>query len=86
MKLRIVALGHRMPAWVAAGYGEYAKRLPREYALELLELKPAARDAGKAAAQMLAAEALRIRAACADEQNRRCEARGVRSGLHNSAP
>ena len=27
MKLRIVALGHRMPAWVATGYGEYAKRL-----------------------------------------------------------
>ena len=64
MKLRIVALGHRMPAWVAAGYGEYAKRLPREYELELLELKPAARDAGKTAAQLLAAEALRIRAAC----------------------
>ena len=32
VKLRIVALGHRMPAWVAAGYAEYAKRLPREYA------------------------------------------------------
>ena len=64
MKLRIVALGHRMPAWVAAGYGEYAKRMPREYELELVELKPAARDAGKAAAQLLAAEALRIRTAC----------------------
>ena len=27
MKLRIVALGHRMPAWVDAGYAEYAKRI-----------------------------------------------------------
>jgi len=66
VKLRIVALGHRMPAWVAAGYGEYAKRMPREYELELVELKPAVRDAGKSAAQLLAAEALRIRAACAN--------------------
>ena len=65
MKLRIVALGHRMPAWVVTGYGEYAKRLPREFELELVELKPGARDAGKAAAQRLAAEAARIRTACA---------------------
>jgi 23S rRNA (pseudouridine1915-N3)-methyltransferase len=64
VKLRIVALGHRMPAWVATGYGEYAKRLPREYEVELVELKPASRDSGKSAAQLLAAEALRIRAAC----------------------
>jgi 23S rRNA (pseudouridine1915-N3)-methyltransferase len=65
VNLRIVALGHRMPAWVAAGYEEYAKRLPRGYAVELVELKPAPRAAGKPAAQLLAAEALRIRAACA---------------------
>ena len=54
-----------MPAWLATGFGEYAKRLPREYELELVELKPASRDTGKPAAQLLAAEALRIRAACA---------------------
>ena len=35
MKLRIVALGHRMPRWVGDGYNEYAKRLPREYAARL---------------------------------------------------
>ena len=64
MKLRIVALGHRMPAWVAAGFAEYAKRLPREYETELVELKPASRDSGRTSAQLLAAEALRIRAAC----------------------
>jgi 23S rRNA (pseudouridine1915-N3)-methyltransferase len=65
VKLRIVALGHRMPAWVAAGYGEYARRMPRDYALELVELKPAARADGKSAGQLLAAEAPRIRSACA---------------------
>ena len=65
MKLRIVALGHRMPPWVAAGYAEYARRLPREYAMDLVELKPASRDGAKPAGQLLAAEAVRIRAACA---------------------
>ena len=65
MKLRIVALGHRMPPWVAAGYAEYARRLPREYAMDLVELKPASRDGAKPAGQLLAAEALRIRASCA---------------------
>ena len=63
MKLRIVALGHRMPAWVAAGFDDYAKRMPRESAVDLIELKPAPRDRGKSAAQLLASEALRIRAA-----------------------
>ena len=55
MKLRIVALGHRMPAWVTAGYEEYAQRMPRELALELVELKPEPRDRGKPVAQLLAA-------------------------------
>src|SRR5215468_3625096 len=60
MKIRIVALGHRMPAWVAAGFDDYARRLPREFALELLELKPEPRDRGRSVEQMLAAEAKRI--------------------------
>ena len=54
-----------MPAWVGAGYDEYARRMPREVGLELIELKPAPRDRGKPVAQLLAAEALRIRAASA---------------------
>lgn len=64
MKLRIVALGHRLPAWVTAGFLEYAKRMPREFGLDLVELKPAARDGGKPVPQMLAAEAARVRTAC----------------------
>ena len=65
MILRIVALGHRMPAWVSAGYDDYAKRLPRELALTLTELKPEPRDRGRTVAQLLAAEAVRLAAACA---------------------
>src|SRR4030095_9982521 len=65
MKLRIVALGHRLPAWAAAAFDDYARRLPREFALETIELKPNARTAGKTTAQVLSAEATRIAAACA---------------------
>jgi 23S rRNA (pseudouridine1915-N3)-methyltransferase len=64
MKLRIVALGHRMPGWVAAGFDDYARRLPREFALDLVELKPEPRERGRTSAQILAAEALRIAPAC----------------------
>jgi 23S rRNA (pseudouridine1915-N3)-methyltransferase len=63
MKLRLVALGARLPAWTVAGYVEYARRLPREFALELVELKPEPRDRGRTTAQILAAEAVRIDAA-----------------------
>jgi len=66
MKLRVVALGHRMPAWVNAGWDDYAHRLPREFALELVALKPETRNGGKPVAALLAAEAARIVAACKD--------------------
>ena len=52
-----------MPKWVDAGWDDYARRMPREFALELVALKPEPRDRGKPAAQLLAAEALRITAA-----------------------
>jgi 23S rRNA (pseudouridine1915-N3)-methyltransferase len=68
MRLRIVALGQRMPAWIDAGFDEYAKRMPREYALELIEIKPEPRHRGKTVEQMLLAETVRIRAACADDR------------------
>jgi 23S rRNA (pseudouridine1915-N3)-methyltransferase len=64
MKLRVVALGHRMPAWVTAGWDDYARRLPRDFALELVVLKPEARDGGKPLARLLANEAARIASAC----------------------
>jgi 23S rRNA (pseudouridine1915-N3)-methyltransferase len=63
MKLIIIAVGTRMPSWVVEGYREYAKRMPAGTALELIEVKAEARTMGKTVAQMLAAEAQRIRAA-----------------------
>jgi 23S rRNA (pseudouridine1915-N3)-methyltransferase len=64
MRLRVVALGHRMPAWVTEGVADYVRRLPREYAFDLVELKPAPRDRGRSVPMLLADEAQRIAAAC----------------------
>jgi 23S rRNA (pseudouridine1915-N3)-methyltransferase len=43
VKLFVVAVGHRMPAWVDAAFGEYAARMPRDARVELKALKPAPR-------------------------------------------
>lgn len=65
MKFRMVAVGHRMPAWINAGFQEYAQRMPRESRIELIEIRPAARSGAgaKSVRQWLAGEADRIRAA-----------------------
>lgn len=52
-----------MPDWISAGFGEYAKRMPREAQISLLEIKPEPRNAGKTAMRIMEAEALRILAA-----------------------
>ena len=65
MRLTIVALGHRMPAWTTAAVAEYAKRIPREFGFRLVELKPAPRDRGRTVAQLLAEEAQRVVEVCA---------------------
>lgn len=63
MKLSVLAVGHRMPAWVTAGFEEYARRMPREMPLQLKELKPAQRSSAGDTARWLQAEAERINAA-----------------------
>ena len=62
MKLTILALGHKTPAWAQAGYDEFAKRMPPEARIELIELKPENRSS-KSVEKLLAQEALRINAA-----------------------
>ncbi len=63
MKLIVAAISARPPEWVVAGWQDYAKRMPRELSLELLEIKPESRTTGKNANAMMAAEATRLDAA-----------------------
>ena len=50
MKLLILAVGHKMPDWITSGFNEYAKRMPREARIELVEIKPEPRSTGKSVA------------------------------------
>ena len=63
MKLFVLAVGNRLPDWMNAGFTEYAKRMPRELPLELVEIKPEPRTTGTPVEAMMAAEAKRIEAA-----------------------
>lgn len=63
MKLVAVAVSARPPNWVKSGWDEYAKRMPRELPLTLVEIKPESRREGKPPAVMMAAEAERLSAA-----------------------
>lgn len=47
MRAKLIAVGERMPRWVAEGFAEYAKRLSRDLPLELVEIKPGARGKGR---------------------------------------
>lgn len=62
MKLLVVAVGQRVPAWAQAAWDEYAKRFPPELRVELKTVKTEARSS-KALATILAAERERIVAA-----------------------
>jgi 23S rRNA (pseudouridine1915-N3)-methyltransferase len=63
MKFLLVSVGHKAPDWVSSGFHEYAKRMPREAKIELVEIKPEPRTSGKTPQQIMAAEAQRIAAA-----------------------
>ena len=43
MKLRLLTVGNRPPGWVAEGFEDYRRRLPRHLPLELVEIEPANR-------------------------------------------
>ncbi len=63
MRVSVVCVGHKMPAWIQAGFGEYAKRLPPEVRLEVIELKPEEKSSGKTVEKARALEGERILAA-----------------------
>lgn len=62
MKLLLVAVGQRQPAWAETAYDDFAKRFPPEMRLELKAVKAETRGS-KTADQLMAAEAGRIEAA-----------------------
>jgi 23S rRNA (pseudouridine1915-N3)-methyltransferase len=63
MRIHLIAVGTRMPGWVAQGYHEYARRLPPQCALELREVEAARQSANASPARRRAEEGERLLAA-----------------------
>ena len=62
MRLLLVAVGQRQPAWADTAFDDFAKRFPPELRLELKAVKAEARGS-KTPEQLMAAEGQRIEAA-----------------------
>jgi 23S rRNA (pseudouridine1915-N3)-methyltransferase len=62
VKLLLVAVGQRQPAWAEAAYADFAKRFPPEMPLELKAVKAEPRGS-RTPEQLMAAEATRLQAA-----------------------
>ena len=60
VKLHLIAVGHKMPAWINTGYDDYARRMPPDLPLLLSEIKPGHRVAGEDGARARQLEADRI--------------------------
>ena len=63
MRVSILSVGHKMPAWIQEGFQEYARRMPPEIRVDLVELKPEERGAGRSTDRAKTLEGERILAA-----------------------
>ena len=63
MQLIIAAVGHKMPAWIEAGFNEYSRRMPADCRIVLKEIKPVERSGSKTAQTVMALERSKIEAA-----------------------
>lgn len=66
MKLRLLAAGTRLPAWVNAGFADYADRLPSDCKLELTEITLGHRGKNADIQRAIRAEGERMLAALDD--------------------
>lgn len=89
MRIQLIAAGTRRPAWERDGFHSYAKRLPRECALELLEIPVGKRSPAADLAklvhregeQMLRAVAKGAMVIALDEHGRSCDTRTLATWL-----
>lgn len=64
MKIRLIAVGNKMPNWVEAGVAEYQKRLPSDFSLSISEISLANRSKNSPVAAAMEKEAKALREAC----------------------
>ena len=66
MRVQVIAVGTRLAPWQQQGFREYARRLPRECAMQLTEIPAAARTKSKPTKQAIQKESDRMLAALTD--------------------
>jgi 23S rRNA (pseudouridine1915-N3)-methyltransferase len=66
MRVRLIAVGTRMPRWVVEGVAEFSVRLPREWRFELVEIPVAKRSGHADVARLRQAEGERMLRAVAE--------------------
>ena len=69
MRIHLIAAGTRMPAWVSAGYEDYATRLPGECRLLLKEISLGASRSGGDAKKAMLEEGTKMLAAVPEGAN-----------------
>jgi len=69
VRILILCVGHKMPAWIQEGFQEYAKRMPAESRLELVEVKPG-RDKAEEGRRLLEALPARATLLALDERGK----------------
>lgn len=63
MRVRIIAVGTKMPSWVTEASQDYLKRFPREWAVEFVEIPLGHRGKGQDTAKAMAKEGEQMLAA-----------------------
>lgn len=76
MRLRLIAVGGKMPDWVTAGCRDYTRRLPAELRVELLELPLGVRGKGQSVQRAMDTEAAAILKAVAADRVVALDVRG----------
>ncbi|OGT41383.1 MAG: 23S rRNA (pseudouridine(1915)-N(3))-methyltransferase RlmH [Gammaproteobacteria bacterium RIFCSPHIGHO2_12_FULL_37_34] len=63
MKIRLLTITHKVPNWIETGYQEYASRLPKNCALELIEIPTEKRNRSTNIAPIIKREGEKLLAA-----------------------
>jgi 23S rRNA (pseudouridine1915-N3)-methyltransferase len=63
MRLTLIAVGNKMPAWVIQGFEEYVRRFPRDLSFHLIEIAPGKRGKNADIARILEKEGEQMLAA-----------------------
>jgi len=69
MKIRLIAVGTKMPSWVEQGFQEYVKRMPSDCRVELVELPVGPRGKNQSITKAIEKEGQSMMAAMSDKNH-----------------